>query len=659
LSVRRSLDDVRDELRALGYLKDPIGGFVAPHSRGSATFLRASLLTSLRSGLLAGLILAAPLALALARLSRPHVQGGRDIAILAAYLFPILVAAVASVNGFGDLIIGWLTRRGRHVGRGERLAARLGGILGGAVSLYLALVWRHGARDGLDLAVLGQMIFVAGAGWIVGWSVRGGALFVVAAAGGKIEPASSRARGSAPILLAALLGAAGIVFGAVMAPRPDPPRPMPHLVRAGHPGRLFVVGLDGLDDVTFRSLVARADVRSLREILGGAAIWTLRAPGSLPPPEIWTTFATGFPGEIHGVRSFEVRRLPGMRSPLVAGAEAPAVDAGVAAALKLLALIDRGTGPLPLSSGMRRCPALWEILDAAGAPSAVVNWWGTWPAEAEGGVTVSDRALGAWLSGQGGRREGAAGEYKDDGMAHPPPVARQLQSEFPELIRRLDADHSEATRAAALTPPPPFLRDAFVADGFALRVAEELLSGRSIASAFVYLPGQDILLGGLISPAGASEGGEGPDAARLQQALAMAPAQEVLLREMDRGVAAIRRGMKPEDRIVLLVDPGRFYREARGADATGLLVVFGGGTVRGGVRGEMRGVDVAPTLLALAGVPLSAELPGVPAQGLGEEISRPEEPGRVATYGDRVAPPGRFPESDEALERLRSLGYIQ
>ncbi|HZE88234.1 MAG TPA: hypothetical protein VE404_01735, partial [Verrucomicrobiae bacterium] len=183
--MRRSLDDVRDELRALGYLKDPIGGFVAPHSRGSATFLRASLLTSLRSGLLAGLILAAPLALALARLSRPHVQGGRDIAILAAYLFPILVAAVASVNGFGDLIIGWLTRRGRHVGRGERLAARLGGILGGAVSLYLALVWRHGARDGLDLAVLGQMIFVAGAGWIVGWSVRGGALFVVAAAGGK------------------------------------------------------------------------------------------------------------------------------------------------------------------------------------------------------------------------------------------------------------------------------------------------------------------------------------------------------------------------------------------------------------------------------------------------------------------------------------------
>ena len=53
----------------------------------------------------------------------------------------------------------------------------------------------------------------------------------------------------------------------------------------------------------------------------------------------------------------------------------------------------------PLSSMLRRSRAVWELATLSGFPSASINWWGTWPAQAEIGWTISDRAFGALLEG--------------------------------------------------------------------------------------------------------------------------------------------------------------------------------------------------------------------------------------------------------------------
>jgi predicted AlkP superfamily phosphohydrolase/phosphomutase len=50
-------------------------------------------------------------------------------------------------------------------------------------------------------------------------------------------------------------------------------------------------------------------------------------------------------------------------------------------------------GDVPISSSVRRVPALWNMLSRVHRRVAVVGWWGSWPAEPVNGVVVSDRAL--------------------------------------------------------------------------------------------------------------------------------------------------------------------------------------------------------------------------------------------------------------------------
>ena len=67
---------------------------------------------------------------------------------------------------------------------------------------------------------------------------------------------------------------------------------------------------------------------------------------------------------------------------------------------------------------------------------------------------------------------------------------------------------------------------------------------------------------------------------------------------------------------------------------------------------------MAPSILARAGIPVAADLPGRPAAALFRRASL--ETATVPTYGPRVAPaPGPGAATDrEYLEKLRSLGYL-
>jgi hypothetical protein len=73
---------------------------------------------------------------------------------------------------------------------------------------------------------------------------------------------------------------------------------------------------------------------------------------------------------------------------------------------------------------------------------------------------------------------------------------------------------------------------------------------------------------------------------------------------------------------------------------------------------RLRPEDVAPSLLARAGIPPARDLPGRPAAALFAPGT--VETVTVASYGDRVAPgPARARTSDrDYLEKLKSLGYI-
>ncbi|MEE8278833.1 MAG: phosphodiesterase, partial [Thermoanaerobaculia bacterium] len=74
--------------------------------------------------------------------------------------------------------------------------------------------------------------------------------------------------------------------------------------------------------------------------------------------------------------------------------------------------------------------------------------------------------------------------------------------------------------------------------------------------------------------------------------------------------------------------------------------------------------DIAPTILALLGLPIPEDLPG----RVLEELLEPEFLARypirrIASYEDLIPLPARAPgvegEDEEALEMLRALGYIE
>jgi predicted AlkP superfamily phosphohydrolase/phosphomutase len=77
-------------------------------------------------------------------------------------------------------------------------------------------------------------------------------------------------------------------------------------------------------------------------------------------PVIWTTVATGVMPEVHGITEFVVPTIKGDQ---------------------------------PVSSSLRRVPALWNMVTATGGRVAALGWWASWPVEEVNGTIISDRAV--------------------------------------------------------------------------------------------------------------------------------------------------------------------------------------------------------------------------------------------------------------------------
>jgi predicted AlkP superfamily phosphohydrolase/phosphomutase len=121
---------------------------------------------------------------------------------------------------------------------------------------------------------------------------------------------------------------------------------------------LVVIGIDGAEWSVIRRLWAQGRLPHLRRLASEGTTAVLgTAYGA--SPVIWTTIATGRTPEEHGITDF---------------------------------VVTTPAGAVPVSSAVRRVPALWNMASRAGRRTAVVGWWASWPAEDIRGVVVSDRA---------------------------------------------------------------------------------------------------------------------------------------------------------------------------------------------------------------------------------------------------------------------------
>lgn len=122
----------------------------------------------------------------------------------------------------------------------------------------------------------------------------------------------------------------------------------------------IVVGVDGGEWSVIRELWDEGRLPNLRRVAERGTTAVLRTDFDASPV-IWTTVATGMRPAEHGITGF---------------------------------VVATEGGDVPVSSAVRRVPALWNMLSRAHRRVAVLGWWASWPAEDVAGVVVSDRA---WL----------------------------------------------------------------------------------------------------------------------------------------------------------------------------------------------------------------------------------------------------------------------
>jgi len=112
----------------------------------------------------------------------------------------------------------------------------------------------------------------------------------------------------------------------------------------GVAGRVAIFAIDGADWELLSELASDGVIPNLKALAKGGSTGSMQTIQPMVSPMVWTTVSTGLSPDRHGVIDF----------------------------------VDRGTR-VPVDSHGRRAPALWDVSEAFGRHAMVVNWWTDWP----------------------------------------------------------------------------------------------------------------------------------------------------------------------------------------------------------------------------------------------------------------------------------------
>ena len=124
--------------------------------------------------------------------------------------------------------------------------------------------------------------------------------------------------------------------------------------------RVLLIGWDAADWSYLTPLLDAGKMPNLQRVIETGTSGRIATLQPVLSPILWTSIATGKRGDQHGILSFVEPRPDGQ-------------------------------GIRPVTSTSRRAKALWNILSQNGRPSVVVNWFASHPAETVNGAIVSNR----------------------------------------------------------------------------------------------------------------------------------------------------------------------------------------------------------------------------------------------------------------------------
>ncbi|HYN08393.1 MAG TPA: alkaline phosphatase family protein [Vicinamibacterales bacterium] len=631
------VDELREQLKALGYLDARMDRFVLGGAARRSQAVALAAAASARLGLLAGLLLGPAAAIGLRARVPGLVTSGLDAIVLAAYLGVLFAVATGLVAAAAILAGAAMARRSAASAgfsiRARRIAAAAGLMVGLGCLLYLSLWWRAAMDAGsMSVAWTGAILAIAVAiSLLLGHGVMVTVLAFLARSGlaRSLQPGlplSSR-RAIVPLAALSFFGALAILIAAPRG-RVEPAPPPLTVIPTGQ--RVVVIAVDGVDESTLDRLRRAGRLPTFDRLLA-QAVATMTSDADRDPARVWTTIATGQPPERHGVRSLETRRVAGLEGRLQPDASG---WSAITAATDLLRL----TRPTIASGETRLIPAFWEVAARAGLRAAVVHWWATWPAPEDLGIVISDRAILRLEHGGAQDAEIAPGSlYESLRTTWADRRARAAAKSAAALMPDAEGDLAAAVRRSAEI-------DATLVD---LSTDSHLGTPDLLV---LYLPGLDIVQHALFEHPGGGTLSPSVAADRLS-------ALERYYMFVDDSLVTLLGTAPVKDRLVVLVtQPGRVERPGAG------FVALSGSTAET-VRLTAPLTGVAPTVLHALGVPVARDLASSAMIGLFSRAFADAHPVReVATYGARrsIARTGSgAPLDREMIERMRSLGYVR
>lgn len=429
--------------------------------------------------------------------------------------------------------------------------------------------------------------------------------------------------------------------------------------------RVLYIGLDGADWAIADPLIARGDLPVLARLVRNGVRADLLSYEPMMSPLLWTTAVTGRSPDVHGIFDFT--------------------------------LSDAAGGMVPISSRFRASPAIWEILSSWGDMNAFVNFWATHPAEEIEGVLVSD-IVDSLLAGGGKRKPIPSGAVWPEGFLETVPGMwttddapldalraywpaatasdlRDAQSYWnDETSRKAYKETEEGERRKV--PPVAFLVRLAVTSHNLERVALRLLERPDFGVVGVYFGDIDQVGHNFQHLAPPPHPLADPDERRR-----FGDVVENTYKQQDRMLGRLIEAAGSDTLVIIHSDHGFQWGEGRPRDVLpftggqpvewhrmqGMFVAAGGPARRGLRVPDVTLYDIAPTILALRGVPPSETMPGRVRRDVLDPASASRLPESRIPDWDVVVGPRRYSASGdqeldaarrEMVDRLRALGYV-
>lgn len=416
-------------------------------------------------------------------------------------------------------------------------------------------------------------------------------------------------------------------------------------MRSSSARRLVIVGVDGGDWLNLRPLIDEGRLPNFARLMREGATGPLRSEEPMLSPLLWTTMATGRYPEDHGILNFTV--------------------------------VDPQSGArVPISRRYRKVDAFWNMLSRYDRRVDVVGWLATDPAEAIDGVMVTDKfGYVAYAPGDTARAAASSVHPRERQAELAALVVHADQVSEKDIARFVDVPASEIARhRGAFDPKDPVnnLIHLYASTLTFKNIAEHLLEKDAPDVLAVYFEWVDAMshLFMLHAPP-RMEDVSAEEFARYRNAVEQAyVAQDEWLGEImahmdERTVLMVisDHGFKSGD--VRLKNRPEIWagNAAKWHRLDGIVGFFGAGVKEGASIEGASILDVAPTVLALSGLPRASDMPGkIMASAFDDAVTASFSSETVATLdGPRDSASdalGNSAADEETMKKLEALGYL-